>query len=593
MVKNKFILCSKHQLIILIIIAIGLNINTLFNEYTIDDGVMMTENTLVQKGIKGIPKILTSELMSGFSRTETVLSELRYRPFSLVVFALEYQFFGANPMISHLINILFFTLLIALLYKLLQTYVFRERDKNLAFITCLIFAVHPIHTEVIASVKSRDELITFLLLLVSLMTFFKHIEKKRVWLLFISLFCFFLALLTRESAVTFIGVVPLMIYFFFNQSLKNSISFCLPFFIVFLGYMALRFSIIGFQKPVAITVLNSPFLYATTSQAFATKVFILIKYLCLLVFPYPLSWDYGFNQIPYIEVFSIQFISSLLMLLGLISYAIYAFKKKSIYSFSILYFMITISLVANFVVDIGTPLSERLLFQPSLAFCIVVAAVYIKIEKRSKVLIKIFFVAILLLFSLKTYLRNAEWKSNETLIFADVNSVPNSIRANQYATDIAIFKANAETNLELKNEYFKKAVFYGQRALKIYPDNLIVVMDLGSAYYGIHDYFNAADLWIRGYKMMPDNAELKKWIDILSNILYKQGNAFFEQGNTDAAIKCYLKSVELTPNNVEAWYNLGGNYFLNKDTTNATKAWNEVKKLDPSHQFKKDEFYKQ
>ena len=75
-----------------------------------------------------------------------------------------------------ILNILLFGLLIILLFKLLQI-IFRERDHHLAFYTCLIFAVHPIHTEVIANVKSRDEIITFILLLISLINIIKHSEK--------------------------------------------------------------------------------------------------------------------------------------------------------------------------------------------------------------------------------------------------------------------------------------------------------------------------------------------------------------------------------------------------------------------------------
>ncbi len=581
---------TKHQLILLVFLAIGLNVNTLFHEYALDDLVVMTENRLVEKGIKGIPELLTTDYVYGYSTKENILSGARYRPLSLILFALEHQFFGANPLVSHLINILVFALLIALLYKLLQTYVFREQNRYLAFVTCLLFVVHPIHTEVIANVKSRDELITFIFLIISLTTFINYIEKKTRTSLFAALSCFFLALLTRESAVTFVGVVPLILYFFFKQSIKKSLLFSIPFILIFFGYMLLRYFIVGFNYYPVDDITNSPYLYAIAPEAFATKTFILFKYMWLLVFPYPLSTDYGYNQIPYIGMRSFQFFFSFLLICGLIVYSFITFKRKSLFSFCILYFFVTISVGSNFIIDLGAPLAERMLFQPSLAFCIVVALLFLKSNNYSKMLSNFFLFAILILFSVKTFSRNSEWKNNETLFLADVISSPNCSRLNLYTCERYIIKSNNENDKKLKNEYLIKAVYYGERSLKIHSKFAYTYLRLGFAYYHLFNYFKATDLWIQAQKLEPTNQEIKKWTENLSDILYKQGNGLFEQAKMDEAINYYLKSIELNANNVETWYNLGGIYFLRNDTINGMKAWNMVKKLDPKHQFNKEEF---
>ncbi len=591
MFTEKIISNKQVQLLILLFIALALNINTLFNEYAVDDAIVLTDNTFVEKGLKGIPEIFSQDYLKGLNGLDAKeLSGGRYRPLGLSIFALEHQFFGENPMVSHLINILLFVLLIALLYKLLHHYVFRNQDNNLAFITCLLFVVHPIHTEVIANVKSRDELIAFILLIVSLIALIKHSEKRTTGFLFIGLLCFFLALLTKESSVAFVGVFPLILYFFYFHSIKKSLLLAIPLLLVFIAYLTLRFLVIGFSISSSDNILNMPFLFATASEAFATKIFILIKYIGLLMFPYPLSSDYSYNQIPYIEIYSFSFILSLLTILGLIAFAIYTFRKRSLFSFCILYFFATIFLVTNLVVDIGAPLAERLLFQPSLAFCILLAALFIKVKISFRLIANATLFSILLLFSVKTIRRNAEWKNNETLYFADLTSAPNSLRINSYAAEQYVVKAKFEPNAELKNEYYKKAVFYGERALKIYSKDPFISMNLGSAYFGLLDYYRSADLWIQAYKLKPDEPEAKKALDFSSTVLYKQGNSFLEKGNVDDAIKCFLKSTELNSNNVEAWYNLGGIYFLKNDSINGMKSWNIVKKLDPNHQFKKEEF---
>ena len=588
--QNKFFISSKHQLLILILLAVGLNINTLFHEYALDDSVVLTENGLVQKGLKGIPKLLSTDYVYGYSTKENILSGARYRPLSLILFAIEYQVFGANPFISHLINVLLFALLIMLLYNLLKRYLFPEQHHLLAFIACLLFAAHPIHTEVIANVKSRDEIITFIFLILSLNSIIKFIRMGKAGQLTLSLIYFILALLTKETAVTFLGIVPLIIYFFLNQTPQKTFKYSIPFVALFIAYFIIRLAVVGFEKYPVTDIANAPYLYATAPEAFATKIFILFKYLWLLLIPHPLSTDYGYNQIPYIEINSISFILSFLLMSGLLIYSFYTIRQKSILSFCILYFFITISVGTNLIIDLGAPLAERMLFQSSLAICIVIAFLVLKAAKKARIVSFTFLSIILVLFSIKTAARNSNWKNNETIILADVITSTECSRLNLYACEQYIIKANAETNANLKNEYLNKAILYGEKSLKIHPKFAYIYQRLGFAYFNQQNYFKAADLWLQASKLEPDNMETKQWLDNLCNIIYKEGNSLSEKNNIDDAIRYYLKATELNKNNIEAWYNLGGNYFIKNDSVNAIKAWDIVKQLDPNFPIKKEDF---
>ena len=589
--KSNLIFTPIHQLIILLLLAFGLNVNTLLNQYAVDDAIVLTNNKFVDKGIKGIPEIVTQEYFKGLGTLKgNELSGGRYRPFALIAFALEHQFFGTNPMISHLINVLLFVLLIALLYQLLQAHLFKEQNNSLAFFTCLLFAVHPIHTEVIANVKSRDELIAFILLLISLINLLKNSENPSKGKLFTGLICLFLGLLTKESSAAFIIIFPLILFFFYNQPLRKSILFSFPLLVVFICYAVIRFAIIGLHPSTSNLILNAPFLYATSSQAFATKVFILFKYIWLLILPHPLSSDYSYNQIPYVGINSVSFVFSLMLLMSLATYAIFTFKSKSLFSFCILFFLINIFLVSNFILNIGAPLAERLLFQPSLAYCIATASIYLIVIKKYKVMANLVLVITLLLFSLKTISRNAEWKNNDTLYSADVMNSSNSLRTNMYIAESYLNKATSENNKDLKKEYFTKSIYYGEKAIKIYPIDQSLYLHLGSAYFGLNDYFKSADLWQQAYKIDTTEQEAKKATAFISSFLFKKGNAYFEKNDIDDAIKYYKKSTELNSNNAGAWYSLGGTYYLKKDSANAVFAWNKVKLLEPDHRFNRKEF---
>ncbi len=590
MQNNHFFSKTKNQLLLLLLLAVGINFNTLFNEYALDDQVVLTGNQLVQKGLRGIPQLCTTDFFYGFTGEGSGLSGGRYRPVALIIFAIEHQFFGDNTFISHSINILLFLLVIILLYKLLQKHIFKEYQPYLAFITCLLFVVHPIHTEVIANVKSRDELIVFLLLLTSSFALIKHNEESKIGHLIAGLSCFFLALLTRESAVPFILIFPLVAYFFFNQSIKKSILISIPLIIVFAIYMILRISIVGFSYSNKGDILDVPFLYASATEAFATKMFILLKYICLLIFPHPLSSDYSYNQIPYIRLASIQFVFPFLVIFGLTLFAFFKLKKRSIFSFCILYFLMTIFLFSNFVMDIGAPLAERLLFQPSLAICILFATGFLYLNKNYKKTSTTFLVILVISFSAKTIIRNRVWKNDETLFFTDVNNAPNSLKTNIHAAKFYILKAKSESNAELKNEYFRKAVFYDERALKIDANNRYIYLGLGAAYFGLNNYLKAADMWLQSYQMDPSHEDEKNRLNELSNFLLNEGTKIFQNGNTKSAISYYKKAIELNTNNVEAWYFLGGVYFNLNDTKNGIQAWQYVLKLDPNHQFNKTAF---
>ena len=170
--KDRLIL--NYQLVALIVLAFLININTLSNDYALDDAVVLTQNSIVKKGVSGIPEMLTSNYLKGYTTDVNLLSGSRYRPLTLVAFALEYQFFGEQPFVSHLINLLLYLMLIVLLFKFLRM-AMPISQQYLIFITVLIFSIHPVHTEVIANVKGRDELLAFILLLSALIFEFKFL----------------------------------------------------------------------------------------------------------------------------------------------------------------------------------------------------------------------------------------------------------------------------------------------------------------------------------------------------------------------------------------------------------------------------------
>ena len=196
---------SNHwkEALILLITAISLYGYSMQFEYVLDDKIVLSENNFVKKGFNGIKEILTTESFAGyFGEQKNLVVGARYRPLSIVTFALEYELFGLNTRVSHLINILLYALSGLLLFRLISMLV---KDKStsrwflcIPFITALLFVIHPIHSEVVANVKGRDEILTLLFSLLTFYSFFKAKGPQKILWSTIGVLTFFLALLSKE-----------------------------------------------------------------------------------------------------------------------------------------------------------------------------------------------------------------------------------------------------------------------------------------------------------------------------------------------------------------------------------------------------------
>ena len=223
-VSGSFINNKTLQLAILLLISFGFYCNTILHEYALDDVIVITKNNFTLKGFSGIYDLITKDTFDGYTTVKDLVAGGRYRPLSVVTFALEIGLFGLNhPAISHFINVLLYCSVVLMLFVFLDRFLFKKLIL-LSFVTTLIFAIHPIHTEVVANIKSRDELMALLLTLISLYLFFTYLlNRKRKKYLIFSLIAFFLSLLSKENAVTFLAIIPLMLYFFYNKNLSSLI----------------------------------------------------------------------------------------------------------------------------------------------------------------------------------------------------------------------------------------------------------------------------------------------------------------------------------------------------------------------------------
>ena len=220
--------------------------NTFRNGYVLDDFSVIKENWVVKRGTPAISTIMKTSYRYGYWSSADDL----YRPLSLVMFAVEWQLWPDNPKAGHFINVLLYSLICVLLFTTLRK-VFFKYNVFLPFIATVIFALHPIHTEVVANIKSRDELLSFFFLILTLRFAFNYVSSSKSKWIILGIISYFLAFMSKESAITFLVVFPLAIYFFSDAPLRKNLVFSGLMLIPALLFVVIRSKVLANQPETA------------------------------------------------------------------------------------------------------------------------------------------------------------------------------------------------------------------------------------------------------------------------------------------------------------------------------------------------------
>lgn len=585
--KNKLNLFLAFILIMTCIVLYG---NTYYNNYCLDDAAVITENTTTQKGFAGITEQFTNYNADGG------MEKRLWRPLPLASYSIEIGIWGSNhPGYSHLVNILIYFLIIVLLFSFLSKHIFKEIWT--AFFIALLFAFHPIHSEVVANIKSRDELFCLLFILSSIHLLFKHLETKKNAYLFLSLGLYFLSLLSKENSLTFLLGIPVTLYFFSKLTSKKILFFSLSFGVVAVFYFIIRNALYPFTSfESSDVIINNPFLNAVGTEAFFTKIFILLLYLKLLFFPYPLSYDYSYNQIPYVNASSPWVWVSLLIYGGILLYALFLFKRKSVLSYCIIMFFITFSLASNLIIQVSLTLGERLLFLPSLFFCIAIvycvkeAVVYLneKIHISKSALSLCLIIPVFILSSFEIINRNKDWKDTDTLNLADYTKAPNSLRINDGVANYLLnYSDRKNISIKSKDSALRAAATCYEKALTLFPEFDNALIGVGIAYEKLGDVNKAEYYWERLKIVNPNHPQLPACNKYLSNYYLTKGISFTVEKNYDSSLvflkKATLYAIENDSTTLEAWFHLGGLYFTTGKYELAKEALSKVIAINPNY----------
>jgi tetratricopeptide (TPR) repeat protein len=502
------------------LLAVAVYWNSLSNGLVHDDVSAIERNEAVRD-----PTDLRTIFLTPSWKARGDLTTISYRPLSTWTLAVDYAFHGTKPFGYHLGNVIGHAAVTILLVVLARATGLSIASAGLAG---LLFAVHPVHTEVVANGVGRAEVLAAALALLALLL--GRRAAWRGWDLPASLAAasaYGVALLAKEHTVALLLMLPLGdLLLTDGGSLRRFAAgltgrrklFYAALGAITAGYLALRATALGgvvgaeghgFQ---AILYWANPAASAPLTARILTALRVLAMAVGLLIWPHPLSADYSYRQIPLIDsalapgaLLGIGVAATLAILVAVL------WRRGPVACFWLVLALATYAVVSNVFFPIGTIFGERLLYLPSAGFC-VLAALALREPRRPvpRAIASLVVVVALVHWSAVTIARNPVWRDEMSLGLDMVRTAPDSVHAHHFL--------GATYQGEGRDE---KALAELGRALEIYPEHLSSLYDVGL----IHQRHGDAESALAIYRRILDidARYFPAWISI-SAINYGQGS---------------------------------------------------------------------
>jgi protein O-mannosyl-transferase len=381
--------------------------NTLANQFAMDDDLYILRN----------PQVTDPSLQRLFSPNSV---SAVFRPVTFATLALNWALGGASPVGYHLINIFLHAGATWLLYVLLLELLGGAPEgAAVAFAAALLYAVHPIHTEAVAWVVGRAELLAAGFLFAG---WILHLRDRPA----ASLTCFAAAMLSKESAVVFFPLVLLGDFAIGKWKPRIRYALCAGLTLLYLGVL---WKVEGGRfGPQDIAMADNPLAHLPAGWRILNALRVAWQYVALQIYPATLSCDYSFNQIPVFRDWR-HTLPALLAAAAVAGAWVWVSRKRraSWVLAGGIYFA-GFAVTANILVPTGTIMGERLAYLPSAGFCLLLALGWNWIRQKQEYLAWGLLAAIVLLFSVRAVARNRDWRDTFTLYSAAVRAVPNDAK---------------------------------------------------------------------------------------------------------------------------------------------------------------------
>lgn len=474
---------EKYSLLVLFGLICIVHGKSIYNGYAIDDTLVIQSNQAIHEGSNFLPSLLDGKFSKDTKYTQLVHS----RFLSMISFAYEYEYFGENPMVSHIISILLFAILCFILFLFLKN-VFLLPWQYI-FCALFIFIIHPINTEIIYNIKCRDILFLsiFGMLFLYALYFFLQNGKWDLKYLLLCIISFVLMILSHPFYVIIeaIAIMYFLYFVFFLKAEKGLLKLLLvlPLFFIHSSVKAFLKPFLGPARYLDEHLfIENPFYFINiySLKHWANAVHIFYLNVRLLLFPFPLKYFYGFGAIEEVS-YPILYLMLGILTLFFLAFIVYRFYKTQPRMLLIfLSFLMVLFLVSAQIVPAPGIIAERWL---TFIFCFGLLFVTSFIYSKNKLFIKyknigwVVFVIISSVYIIKDFNRSEDWKDIKTLILNDYKlgepySVASLARVSELyynnfenkgsKTDLSKAEAVLEQAFKLDTTYYRSYMLKGK-----------------------------------------------------------------------------------------------------------------------------------
>lgn len=550
---------QRWACLLLAVLAVAAYAGTLGNQFTFDDRAIIQTDPSATNA-QSLARVVISPYWTGEGRANRL-----YRPVTSLSFALNGILGGARPRTFHLVNLLLHALVCIVLYLLLIR-LFGQGALPLA--AALLFCVHPLLSEAVASVVGRAELLSALFVLAALWVERLPARTGRgrgAAAAVAPPALFLLALLSKENAIAY-PAVSWLTGSILGPPKGQSRSRRAWELAALLGtaclYLTLRRLVLGsLMEPGAIPEIDNPLAHVSLGARFATALTLVGRYLWLFLFPWKLSADYSSPQIVPLEGFASPLVLlSAGVILGLIFLAVRSRTRLPVLTWGLGFAACTFFLVSNLPFPIGTIFAERLVYLPCAGLCaasgLFISALHGKRPRAAIVLLT----GMVALLGVRTWDRCRDWKDDFTLFQA----------ASLVSPDSAKVRYNLANAYRRRGDLPRAAENY-RRCLGLVPEFEAARRNLGVTLTEMGQAEEAVALLLQSLKKNPDSGSL------YNNL----GNAYRVLGDPRSAEAAYLRALELDPGSGDPHNNLAALHQQRGDWEKAEREIREALRLNP------------
>uniref|UniRef100_A0A8C4RKU1 dolichyl-phosphate-mannose--protein mannosyltransferase n=1 Tax=Erpetoichthys calabaricus TaxID=27687 RepID=A0A8C4RKU1_ERPCA len=609
--------------------------NSLRGEFVHDDVWAILNNPDVRPG-SSLANIFLNDFWG--KRMADNSSHKSYRPLCILTFKLNILVCGMTPMSFHAVNLFLHCAVTVLLMYICEKTVFD--DNILAFLTALLFAVHPIHTEAVSGIVGRADVLACLLFLMTFLCYIRSVDHScfgenfpatvSSCSLLLSLFLGTCAMLVKETGVTVFGVCvtyDLLILFMHcilfqysaslflhrylsSSKIKNTMRLFGPFIkraFAVIGYviviMFFRLWIMGGSMPLFSEQDNPASFSPHLLTRFLTYSYLLAFNAWLLLAPVVLCYDWQVGSIPLVETMWDSRILAIIlfgvMMISLCLHCLLTLQKLGSREVlvGLLFLVFPFIPASNLFFRVGFVVAERVLYMPSMGYCILVVhglnKLWSLVGKWGAAALTISMLLLLLLFSWKTVWQNEIWLSRESLFRSGIQTLPHNAKVHY----------NYANFLKDQGRY-PEAVHHYETALKLYPRHASALNNLGTL---TKDPVEAEQYYRQALHINPQH---NRALFNLGNLLKSKGkeedteqllrssiqhgphfadaysslaSLLAEQGHFEEANLVYLQGIKSCPENSDLHNNYGVFLVDIGDGDQAAKHYQQAIRLKPSH----------